>query len=76
MNYYQIQLSSLFLMVIPYNLDVILRKQVIEIFKQSLKFTLPKLGLSLHDSSNPILNEMHDLVLKSIGTANQAATTI
>ena len=63
-------------MVIPYNLDVILRKQVIEIFKQSLKFTLPKLGLYLHDSSNPILNEMHDLVLKSIESANQAATTI
>ena len=76
MNYYQIQLSSLFLMVIPYNWDVILRKQVIEIFKQSLKFTLPKLGLSLYDSSNPILNEMHDLVLKSIESANQAATTI
>ena len=63
-------------MVIPYNLDVILRKQVIEIFKQSLKFTLPKLGLYLHDSSNPILNEMHDLVLKSIESANQASTTI
>ena len=63
-------------MVIPYNWDVILRKQVIEIFKQPLKFTLPKLGLSLHDSSNPILNEMHDLVLKSIESANQAATTI
>ena len=63
-------------MVIPYNWDVILRKQVIETFRQSPKFTLPKLGLSLHDSSNPILNEMHDLVLKSIGTANQAATTI
>ena len=76
MNYYQIQLSSLFLMVILYNWDVILRKQVIETFKQSLKFTLPKLGLSLYDSSNPILNEMHDLVLKSIESANQATTTI
>ena len=63
-------------MVIPYNWDVILRKQVIEIFKQPLKFALPKLGLSLHDISNPILNEMHDLVLKSIESANQAATTI
>ena len=76
MNYYQIQLSSLFLMVIPYNWDVILPKQVIETFKQSLKLTLPKLGLSLYDGSNPILNEMHDLVLKSIESANQAATTI
>ena len=63
-------------MVIPYNWDVILRKQVIVIFKQSLKFTLPKLGLSLYDSSNPILNEMHDLVLKSIESTNQAAMTI
>jgi len=37
---------------------------------------LPKFGLSLHDSSNLIINEMHDLVLKSIESANQASTTI